>query len=62
MGFMLKQAEYNILNNACCKVVQALLEWTQHGEEKDDLTQENLVNCYTGSISVIDCQAFQFDQ
>jgi hypothetical protein len=59
VGIMLKQSESDILNIACRKVVEALLEWTQHGEEKDDLKQDNLVNCYTDSISVIDRRGFQ---
>jgi hypothetical protein len=60
VGVLLKQTESDILNNAYAKVVNALLEWTHLlGEEKDDLRQENLVNCYTDSISVIDCRGFQ---
>ena len=59
VGIMLKRSESDILNIACREVVEALLDWTQHGEETDDLKQENLVNCYTDSISVIDRRGFQ---
>jgi hypothetical protein len=55
VGVLLKQTESDILNNACAKIVDALLEWTclMEQEEKDALRQEDLVNCYTDSISVV---------
>ena len=59
VGVLLKKPESALLNITCAKVVDALLEWTRPGEEKDDLRQENLVNCYTDSISVIDRRGFQ---